>query len=90
MVTSYQYGHLIEFINGTWIYSDDKTSATISRKCKSCGKLCSLTHPDPCLGILPFVKSACCGHGVIAPFMIAEVINDFDTNYNTKEEKVLN
>ncbi len=34
--------------------------------CAKCG-LCSdadMTEPDPCIGMLPGVRFACCGHGV--------------------------
>ena len=33
------------------------------RDCKKCGKPMNWREPDPCLGILPGVAYACCGHG---------------------------
>ena len=37
----------------------------MKRPCAHCGKSCSLgSDVDPCLGKLPGVKNACCGHGV--------------------------
>jgi hypothetical protein len=32
--------------------------------CPFCGKRAEPNGPDPCLGELPCVESACCGHGV--------------------------
>lgn len=32
--------------------------------CPFCGKRAEPGGPDPCLGELPRVESACCGHGV--------------------------
>jgi hypothetical protein len=31
--------------------------------CPSCGESCGFDGPDPCLGMLPGVRGACCGHG---------------------------
>ena len=33
-------------------------------KCKKCGETETSEGHDPCLGTLPGVKAACCGHGV--------------------------
>lgn len=33
------------------------------RDCDACGAWIWAQHPDPCLGHLPGVKYACCGHG---------------------------
>lgn len=33
------------------------------RPCKVCGSEHGLHEPDPCLGQLPGVDNACCGHG---------------------------
>lgn len=53
MITSYLKGHLITFSKGKW----NKTP----KHCKRCGKD---TEHDYCLGMLPGVKNACCGHGI--------------------------
>jgi hypothetical protein len=34
------------------------------RPCVFCGRLADLDGPDPCLGWLPGVQNACCGHGL--------------------------
>lgn len=55
---------------GYWIYEDtgERLPATGGevRPCKKCGKLFPLGEGeiDPCLGVLPGVDNACCGHGV--------------------------
>ena len=62
--TSSTRGHLIECINGKWVYADNGTDATINRPCIRCGKMPTPEGYDACLGYLENVKSACCGHGV--------------------------
>lgn len=32
-------------------------------ECLECGESCGFDGPDPCLGQLPGVRGACCGHG---------------------------
>ena len=57
-------GHKIIFVNGMWIYADTKTpSAGNERDCGHCGKRNSIEGHDGCLGTLPDVMNACCGHG---------------------------
>lgn len=61
-------GHEIELINGEWVYSDTKepTQATWqNRPCGYCGKHNTPEGHDGCLGTLPGVMNACCGHGQI-------------------------
>jgi hypothetical protein len=41
---------------------DSKDSKT--RHCKLCKRTWKRDQPDPCLGKLPGVISACCGHGI--------------------------
>jgi hypothetical protein len=69
-VKSYFRGHPIIYKNGEWIYEDSKELAGfdgIVRPCAKCGQLfdgSNIGKPDPCLGNLPGVDNACCGHGV--------------------------
>lgn len=68
MVKSHHRGHQIEFINDQWCYSDTKTPTVINgvyqkRHCGYCGKHNTEDH-DGCLGVLPGLMNACCGHGV--------------------------
>ena len=61
-------GHPIVWVDEKWLYED--TMEPIMgfggeiRPCVKCGKLSNTGDPDPCLGNLPGVDSACCGHGV--------------------------
>lgn len=45
-----------------WVYSDTKKPVG-DRTCKNCRQFVQSIKPDPCLGKLPGVKYACCGHG---------------------------
>jgi len=70
LTRSYFRGHPIVFVNGEWLYGDTMTKAGFEgevRPCKKCGKLfggSNIGDVDPCLGVLPGVDNACCGHGV--------------------------
>jgi len=54
-----------------WRYADtgaptpeNALSPGEERPCAACGRRCAWGEPDPCLGWLPGVRNACCGHGV--------------------------
>jgi len=54
-----------------WRYADDGQPAPgnamvlgTPRPCPSCHQAAPAADPDPCLGWLPGVRNACCGHGV--------------------------
>lgn len=64
-------GHLVHWDGAIWRY-DDGTPATAERPCVECGVLAEPGAPDPCIGMLPGVSSACCGHGVEAPYVVRE------------------
>ncbi len=76
MVNSKLRGHFIVFIDGQWLYGDNK-EPTISneRSCGYCGKKNTKEGYDGCLGVLPKVMNACCGHG-----SIDEAYVQFDKN----------
>ena len=67
--TGHMRGHRVHWDGTTWRY-DDGTEATTERPCVSCGATAAPDGPDPCLGVLPGVSSACCGHGVEAPYVV--------------------
>lgn len=49
-----------------WRYSDDDTLVMDHRQerpCAKCGEQRTDEGHDPCLGTLPGVLNACCGHG---------------------------
>lgn len=59
-------GHEIKSIDlRTWVYVDtgENVSDNLNRDCKYCGQSTTPEGHDGCLGILPGVKNACCGHG---------------------------
>ncbi|MCK5613833.1 hypothetical protein KAR91_68850 [Candidatus Pacearchaeota archaeon] len=68
--TSNFRGHPIvwEEAGQRWLYADNKEPLPgwggEIRPCVKCGEVFSLGIPDPCLGRLPGVDNACCGHGV--------------------------
>jgi hypothetical protein len=60
-------GYEIEQIDGEWRFVDTgQPTATTweSRPCGACHR--KIDEHDPCLGLLPGVMNACCGHGLEA------------------------
>lgn len=77
MEKSYLKGHEIELINNVWHYSDTKTPTVIDgkyqeRPCGHCGKPNTEEGHDGCLGLLPGVINACCGHGTDEGYIMFE------------------
>jgi len=56
------HGHTIEYVDGRWQYSDGIPSDEY-RPCPRCGRLPTAEGHDTCLGVIPGVSAACCGHG---------------------------
>ena len=67
---SYSRGHEIIYLNNLWVYFDTHESILTERPCKRCGKLPTKEGHDACLGNIPNVVSACCGHGIEKPYII--------------------
>lgn len=69
-MTSFHRGHVIAFAQGSqsWIYLDTGSSVADDpyRRCGHCDEPNTPEGHDPCLGTLPNVMNACCGHGVEA------------------------
>jgi hypothetical protein len=63
--TSCWRGHAIVHDGKQWIYSDtwQAVSANKERPCGHCGQPNRADGHDACLGELPGVVNACCGHG---------------------------
>ena len=58
------YGYDCEWNGSDWVYSDTKEVASITpRPCPMCQKPPTPEGHDACLGNIPGVESACCGHG---------------------------
>ncbi len=68
MIKSKLRGNDIEIVNDEWIYS--KTGISTLKytdiPCGYCDKLFTKEGHDFCLGSLPFITNACCGHGIIS------------------------
>jgi hypothetical protein len=63
------FGHLVEWSpkEKRWFFLDNGepyNSSTFERECPKCGMHRTVEGHDPCLGTLPGVRFACCGHGV--------------------------
>lgn len=84
-------GHPLIWVDEKWIYEDDHTDISANggeiRPCVKCGELFSLDEGevDLCLGILPGVDNACCGHGIRSEsyirFESGLVIKDFNMGH---------
>jgi len=66
---SYWRGHPITWDGVKWVFDDtgEPVSRGGPRPCAKCGRVfegSAIGDPDPCLGILPGVDNACCGHGI--------------------------
>lgn len=63
---SFVRGHAVYWDGLAWRYQDGLPAPSYGgeeRPCNHCGEVAELGGPDPCLGWLPGVVSACCGHG---------------------------
>lgn len=67
--TTYIRGRLAWWCEATetWRWQDTDAPAAgwggEERPCPQCGALADAGGPDPCMGVLPGVSAACCGHG---------------------------
>lgn len=85
-LTGYYNGHLVEYIDDEWVYSDTKESSkNNSRPCVECGKYPTKEGHDACISNLPGVKYACCGHGVSEGYLQFE--DDRVLRFNNLEFK---
>jgi len=65
MEDNFLRGHPIVLVGNEWLYKDTKTpTANHERDCGHCGNSDSDEGHDGCLGTLPGLMNACCGHGV--------------------------
>lgn len=64
--TDYLRGHPIFLKDGEWFYVDSNTPTVGNeRDCGYCGRANSKEGHDGCLGTLPHITNACCGHGAV-------------------------
>lgn len=60
-----------------WLWEDTgEPIGDCRRACLACGLMPTPEGHDACLGTLPGVSSACCGHGVERPYTIADDATD--------------
>jgi len=72
--TSHHRGHPTVYLD-QWRYAD--TGELVEgneRPCVRCGEMPTEEGHDACLGTLDGVKSACCGHGVEAGYIVGVVV----------------
>ena len=63
---SFWRGHKIRWVGGAWIFVDTGEPTVGShRPCGQCNRYSTAEGHDACLGALPGVSNACCGHGQI-------------------------
>ncbi|MCB1711529.1 MAG: hypothetical protein KDH96_03330 [Candidatus Riesia sp.] len=70
--SGYTYGHLTYYENNKWVYADtgEEVPEVPTRKCPRCNLCPTKEGHDACLGKLPGVSYACCGHGVKRGYMM--------------------
>ena len=63
--TGYHRGHAMSYTDGAWRYADmaGLVSDDPDPACGQCGRRSTPEGHDGCLGTLPGVRAACCGHG---------------------------
>lgn len=72
MVTGYGRGNLIFWDGFHWRYMDTGSVLSDARPCARCGRKPTKEGYDACLGYIPGVTSACCGHGISEKILIME------------------
>lgn len=74
MSRSFLRGHETYHDGTAWRYKDTgeivNKESDNGRPCKRCGQLPTPDGHDACIGKLPGVTAACCGHGISQPIMI--------------------
>ena len=63
------------------LYEDTGESDEIERPCARCGEYDTEDGQDACMGYVPGVVSACCGHGVERPVVILRIEFEGDMEY---------
>lgn len=70
MILGFSRGRNIIYLNNRWVWADTKELVKIERSCIRCGRMPTKEGYDACLGYIPGVISACCGHGVEKKYII--------------------
>ena len=84
--TSFFRGHPIFFNKDEWFYVDSGLPTVGSdRQCGHCGKESTKEGHDGCVGTLPGVMNACCGHGIVS-----EAYIQFSPNHCLRGKDAIN
>lgn len=67
--TGQMRGHRVTWDGEAWRYDDGELADGL-RPCVKCGEPPTPEGYDACLGYLPGVSSACCGHGIEDQYMV--------------------
>lgn len=73
MITSCSKGNQIYYEDSAgwhYVFNNEPISNIDCLVCPRCQKISGVNEPDICLGHIPGIKSACCGHGVEEGFKI--------------------
>jgi len=70
MVASFSRGHKIILLKNKWVFADSGKPVDENHSCARCGKPPLPGGEDACMGHIPGVASACCGHGCEKPYII--------------------
>lgn len=71
-VNAYKRGWPLVYRDGRWVYEDTGEPIDEERPCRRCNKMPTEDSHDACLGTIPGLVSACCGHGVQTPYFRPE------------------
>ncbi len=71
MILSLKRGHQIKFAYNQWRYSDNKENIDTERPCVRCEEMPTKEGYDHCLGCIPGIRFACCGHGKDNPYLMS-------------------
>ena len=65
MPKSYYRGYAVIYVNELWYFADtlQLVSNYLNRPCGKCNQPRTTEGHDACLGTLPGLMNACCGHG---------------------------
>lgn len=80
-------GHDIVSVDDEWLYKDTMTPTVGNvRTCGYCGENDTKEGHDGCIGELPNIMNACCGHGTADEAYIQYLDGSCDTGCKALEE----
>ena len=75
MQSSHVRGWPVAWNGREWVYADTGKLIDDERPCRRCGRKPTPEGYDACLGYVPGIASACCGHGVEEPYSVRKQHN---------------